>query len=144
MLNMEKHNINDYAQLSTIFNSYISKGRLSRLEEMVMILNSLLEFLVLISLLIILMCPQCGYGLNCDGETRKVSKIRSNPFVSSSLKDLYPSHNSGLVDPNTNPGAREIFSHWCSFQHNLSVNIRILRLDCHYSNPSLCSKELWP
>ncbi|KAJ6750027.1 hypothetical protein OIU85_000636 [Salix viminalis] len=48
-----------------------------------------------------------------------------------------PSHNSGLVDPYTNPGAQEIFGHWCSFQHNLSVNIRILRLDCHYSNSLL-------
>jgi hypothetical protein len=29
-------------------------------------------------------CPQCGCGLNCSGAKRKVSKIRSNPFVSSS------------------------------------------------------------
>ncbi|KAJ9131407.1 hypothetical protein P3X46_035069 [Hevea brasiliensis] len=28
-------------------------------------------------------CPQCGCGLNC-GDQRKVSKFRSNPFVSSS------------------------------------------------------------
>lgn len=86
---------------STI-NGYISKGRLSRLEGVSVKLFFLwvdiidvtrngddLEFSVGIagadfSVDNFEECPQCGCGLNCGGKTRKVSKIRSNPFVSSS------------------------------------------------------------
>ncbi|KAJ6359706.1 hypothetical protein OIU77_003835 [Salix suchowensis] len=86
---------------STI-NGYISKGRLSRLEGVSVKLFFIwvdiidvkrngddLEFSVGIagadfSVDNFEVCPQCGCGLNCDGENRKVSKIRSNLFVSSS------------------------------------------------------------
>lgn len=83
-------------------NGYISQGRLSRLEGV-----SVKVFFMWVDIVEVLRngddlefsvgiagagfpidnfeeCPQCGCGLNCSGAKRKVSKIRSNPFVSSS------------------------------------------------------------
>jgi hypothetical protein len=83
-------------------NGYISQGRLSRLEGV-----SVKVFFMWVDIVEVLRngddlefsvgiagagfpidnfeeCPQCGCGLNCGGAKRKASKIRSNPFVSSS------------------------------------------------------------
>ena len=83
-------------------NGYISKGKLSRLEGV-----SVRVFFMWVDIIEVLRngddlefsvgiagagfpidnfeeCPQCGCGLNCGGDKRKVSKIRSNPFVYSS------------------------------------------------------------
>jgi len=66
-------------------------------------------------------------------------------FLAERLTNYWNSSNNSVpVNPNTNPGARELSGDKRSFQHNLSINIRVLRLHCHYSHPCLCSKELWP
>ncbi|CAK7340628.1 unnamed protein product [Dovyalis caffra] len=89
-------------QYKSSIDGYISKGRLSRLRGVSVKLFFMwvdiievsrngddLEFSVGIAgagfpIDNFEECPQCGCGLNCVGDNRKVSKIRSNPFVSSS------------------------------------------------------------